>query len=87
MTSQNPSFNAPLKRRGRRRKALPRLPESVVQAAIDQFIETRGVTRCPTACAARTRGMPDEADREILRARAALFERMHEEKHPAHSPG
>jgi hypothetical protein len=37
--------------------------------AIAAFIRARGVTRCPTACAAPTQGSADAADRDALRRR------------------
>jgi hypothetical protein len=57
------------------------------EAAIAAFIRTKGVTRCPTACAATTQGSVPAADRAALeryvrtreqtrRARAAASERL-----------
>lgn len=36
------------------------------EAAIDAFIRTRGVTRCPTACVTTTQGSVPAADRAAL---------------------
>ena len=35
-------------------------------AEIAAFILTKGVTRCPTACAVPTQGLPDPADQAAL---------------------
>jgi hypothetical protein len=35
-------------------------------AAIAEFIRTRGVTRCPTACVSPTQGSVADADRQAL---------------------
>jgi hypothetical protein len=35
-------------------------------AEIAAFIRTKGVTRCPTACAVPTQGLPDHADQAAL---------------------
>jgi hypothetical protein len=44
------------------------------KAKIDGFIRTKGVTRCPTACAAETQGSPDPVDRAALVKYAELRE-------------
>jgi hypothetical protein len=44
------------------------------QDAIAAFIQTRGVTRCPTVCAAPTQGTVAAADRLALRRRAEWIE-------------
>ena len=36
------------------------------EAAVAEFIRNRGVTRCPTACLARTQASVPEADRTAL---------------------
>ena len=36
------------------------------EAAIAEFIRTRGITRCPTACVLPTQGSVTVADREAL---------------------
>jgi hypothetical protein len=50
------------------------------QAAIAAFIRAKGITRCPTACAAPTHAYGSAADRQILRQRAERFEALREEK-------
>jgi hypothetical protein len=50
------------------------------QAAIAEFIRTRGVTRCPTACLLPTQGLVDGADRAALKAYAAARERLRQEE-------
>jgi hypothetical protein len=47
---------------------------------IAAFIRTKGVTRCPTACAAPTHASGDAADRAALRDRAAKMEALREER-------
>ena len=38
------------------------------EAAIAEFLRTKGATRCPTACAAPTVGTVADADRAALRS-------------------
>jgi hypothetical protein len=38
------------------------------EAALADFLSNKGVTRCPTACAAQTRGTVADADRATLRS-------------------
>ncbi len=40
------------------------------EAAVAAFIRARGVTRCPTVCAAPTQGRPAATDRLALHKRA-----------------
>jgi len=47
---------------------------------IGAFIRAKGVTRCPTACAAPTNASGDDADRAALRERAAKMEARREER-------
>jgi len=47
---------------------------------IAAFIRKKGVTRCPTACAAPTHASGDAADRAALRERAAKMEARREER-------
>ena len=44
------------------------------------FIRAKGVTRCPTACAAPTHAAGSAADRAALRQRAERLEAMRREK-------
>jgi len=46
------------------------------QAAVAEFIRTKGVTRCPTACLLPTQGLVDVADRLALEEHAINRERM-----------
>jgi hypothetical protein len=44
----------------------PPLSSSEYDAAVAAFLRNRGVTRCPTACLARTQASVPEADRAAL---------------------
>ncbi len=46
------------------------------EAAVAEFIRTKGVTRCPTACAVPTQGSVAAADRAALEEYAASRERV-----------
>jgi hypothetical protein len=46
------------------------------RAAIAEYIRTRGVTRCPTACLVPTQGFVDAADRAALQVYADARERL-----------
>ena len=46
---------------------------------IAAFIRTKGVTRCPTACAAPTHASGNATDQAALRERAAKMEARREE--------
>lgn len=50
------------------------------EAEIAAFIRTKGVTRCPTACAAPTHASGSAADREALRQRAERLEALRQER-------
>lgn len=45
-------------------------------AAVAEFIRTRGVTRCPTACVLPTQGSVAAADRAALEEYAATRDRV-----------
>lgn len=45
------------------------------EAVIAEFIRTRGITRCPTACVLPTQGSIDAADRAALEEHAVAQER------------
>jgi hypothetical protein len=47
---------------------------------IAEFIRTKGITRCPTACVLPTQGSVDEADRAALEEHATLQERSRRAK-------
>ena len=50
------------------------------EAVISEFIRTKGVTRCPTACAVPTQGSVDRADRAALEEYAVSRDRQRREK-------
>jgi hypothetical protein len=52
------------------------MSQNEYEAAVAAFIQTKGVTRCPTACAVRTQGTVSIADREELQKRAAEIEQL-----------
>jgi hypothetical protein len=58
------------------RRGVEVMSQSEYEAAVKDFIRTRGITRCPTACVVKTQGMVSLADREALQQRAAEFERL-----------
>jgi 7-keto-8-aminopelargonate synthetase-like enzyme len=51
-------------------------PEADGEAAVAEFIRTKGVTRCPTACVSPTQGSVAAADREALEEHAAEQDRL-----------
>jgi len=53
-----------------------RIPETDCEAAVAEFIRTKGVTRCPTACVSPTQGSVAAADREALEEHAARHDRL-----------
>jgi hypothetical protein len=50
------------------------------EAEIAAFIRTKGVTRCPTACAAPTQASVNASDRAALRERSERIEARRAEK-------
>jgi hypothetical protein len=50
------------------------------EAVIAEFIRTKGVTRCPTACVLPTQGSIDAADRVALANHAVAQERVRQTK-------
>ena len=52
------------------------VPRTDCEAAVAEFIRTRGVTRCPTACVLPTQGAVGAADREALEDYAARREQL-----------
>jgi hypothetical protein len=50
------------------------------EAVIAEFIRTKGVTRCPTACAVPTQGSVGRADRAALEEYAVSRDRQRREK-------
>jgi hypothetical protein len=45
--------------------------------AIAEFIRSRGITRCPTACVLPTQGLIAAADRVALEQHAVVCDRVH----------
>jgi len=54
-------------------------------AVIAEFIRTRGITRCPTACLLPTQGSVDAADRALLEQHAMTQEKLRLAKAAARS--
>lgn len=50
------------------------------EAVIAEYIRTKGVTRCPTACVVPTQGSVDQADRAALEEYAVARDRLRREK-------
>jgi hypothetical protein len=50
------------------------------EAEIAAFIRAKGITRCPTACAAPTQGASSAADQAVLRQRTEQREAAREER-------
>jgi hypothetical protein len=50
------------------------------EAVIAEFIRTKGITRCPTACVLPTQGSIDAADRIALEQHAIAQERLRQAK-------
>jgi len=50
------------------------------EAVIAEFIRTKGITRCPTACVLPTQGSVDAADRAALEKHAVAQERLRQAK-------
>ena len=50
------------------------------EAAVAEFIRSKGITRCPTACLAPTQGSVSVTDRMALRQRAKQVEELRQEK-------
>jgi hypothetical protein len=44
--------------------------------AVAEFIRTKGITRCPTACVLPTQALIDAADRAALEEHAAIRDRL-----------
>lgn len=56
------------------------MSQNEYEAAIAAFIRSKGITRCPTACAAPTQTAGSAEDRAALRRRAERHETIREEK-------
>jgi hypothetical protein len=55
-------------------------PQHGTEAAIAEFIRTRGITRCPTACVLPTQGEVTASDRAALADYATSRERSRQAK-------
>jgi hypothetical protein len=53
-----------------------KIPETDCEAAVAEFIRTKGVTRCPTACVSPTQGSVAATDREALEEHATQQDRL-----------
>lgn len=53
-----------------------RTVRSDYEAVIAEFIRTKGITRCPTACVLPTQGSIDAADQAALEEHAVAQERL-----------
>jgi hypothetical protein len=66
--------------RSRRNPMLRQVSERTVrsdcEAVIAEFIRTKGITRCPTACVLPTQGSIDAADQAALEKHAIAQERL-----------
>jgi hypothetical protein len=56
------------------------------EAAVAAFIRSKGITRCPTACALPTQGTVPAADRAELERHANARSRSHQQKATLRSP-
>jgi hypothetical protein len=61
------------------------MPESHHEAAVAEFIRTRGIKRCPTACVLPTQGSIAAADRAALSEYAMARDRVRQGKVAAHT--
>lgn len=63
------------------RRSMPKvLRRDERKAKVDSFILAKGVSRCPTACAAETQASLDPGDRAALEKYAALRETQRRER-------
>jgi len=63
------------------------MSQTEYEAAISDFLRSKGVTRCPTACVAPTHGAMAETDRAALRDHENAREAARLQKRSAlHSP-
>jgi len=61
-------------------KKVPRVPLSESAEVIAEFIRTKGITRCPTACVLPTQGSVGAADRAALEEYAVARDRSRQAK-------
>jgi len=59
------------------------MPENDAEA-VAEFIRTKGITRCPTACVLPTQALIATADRIALAEHAAARDRLHQAQVAAH---
>ena len=69
-----------LRERGSRGSPAADIRDDQSDTVIAEFIRTRGITRCPTACVLPTQGSVDEADRAALEEHATAQERSRRAK-------
>ena len=62
------------------RQRSERTVRSDCEAVIAEFIRTKGITRCPTACVLPTQGSIDAADQAALEKYAVAQERLRQAK-------
>ena len=62
------------------RQSSERTIRSDYEAVITEFIRTKGITRCPTACVLPTQGSIDAADQAALEKHAVAQERLRQAK-------
>ena len=62
------------------RQVTERTVRSDHEAVIAEFIRTKGITRCPTACVLPTQGSIDAADQAALEKHAVAQERLRQTK-------
>ena len=62
------------------RQISERTVRSDYESVIAEFIRTKGVTRCPTACVLPTQGSIDPADQAALEKHAVAQERLRQTK-------
>jgi hypothetical protein len=68
------------------RQISERTVRSDYESVIAEFIRTKGVTRCPTACVLPTQGSIDPADQAALEKHALAQERSRQAKAAARAP-
>jgi hypothetical protein len=56
------------------------MPESDREAAVAEFIRSKGITRCPTACVLPTQGSVAAADQAALEEYATMRDRTRRAK-------
>jgi len=62
------------------RQVFERTVRGDYEAVIAEFIRTKGITRCPTACVLPTQGSIDPADQAALEKHAVAQERLRQAK-------